>query len=402
MFDFFKKKNEIKSEAETTSEVVPEEGHVPEEEAILEVEVAPEIETIPEVETTPEVEAEPVTEAEANTEMEVEEASEVDTEVMPETEVASETEFVDKPTTSGGFFARLKSGLQKTKEGFVKGLDQVFNGSLELSEEFYEELEELLIMGDVGVEATEEILDELQSRVDQKRIREPKETKDLLKEIIKEKLEATAKEPFDLVSPTVILVVGVNGVGKTTTIGKLAGKYASSGKKVVIAAADTFRAAAVDQLRQWAERANVDMVGGQEGSDPASVVFDAIASAKAKNADVLLIDTAGRLHNKKNLMQELAKINRIVDREYGAAKRETFCVLDATTGQNALIQAKEFNESSPLSGLVLTKMDGTAKGGIVVAICTKLSIPVRYIGVGEKQEDLSEFNEGEFVEALFS
>lgn len=304
----------------------------------------------------------------------------------------------EKPKT--GFFARLKEGLKKTKEGFVKDMDVLFNGSYDLDEEFYEELEELLIMGDVGVNTTQDILEELEKEVDEKRIRDPKDCKQLLMDIMAKKVEAGA-EPFSPVSPTVILMVGVNGVGKTTTVGKLAQKYVSEGKKVIIAAADTFRAAAVEQLREWANRADCDMIGGKEGNDPASVVYDAVSSAKAKSADVLLVDTAGRLHNKKNLMNELNKINRIVEREFPECHKETFCVLDATTGQNAVLQAREFNDAADLTGIVLTKMDGTAKGGIAIAVCSELDVPVRYIGVGEKQEDLQIFNGAEFSRALF-
>ena len=299
-----------------------------------------------------------------------------------------------------GLFDKLKEGLQKTKEGFVKDMDILFNGSYEIDEDFYEELEELLVMGDVGVNGAAEILEKLNEAVDENRVRDPKEAKSLLINIIKERMIGDY-DPFLLIPPTVILVVGVNGVGKTTTIGKLADKYHEDGRKVIIAAADTFRAAAVDQLREWANRAGCDMIAGGEGTDPASVVFDAISSAKAKYADVLLIDTAGRLHNKKNLMNELEKINRIIEREFPGCNKETFLVLDATTGQNAMVQAKEFNEVSDITGIVLTKMDGTAKGGIAVAICCELNVPVRYIGVGEKKEDLQEFDAETFVSALF-
>lgn len=299
-----------------------------------------------------------------------------------------------------GFFARLKAGLQKTKDGFVKDLDVLFNGSYELDDDFYEELEEILIMGDVGVKTTTEVLEELQNEVSERKIREPKDTKDILIEILSKKLEA-GSEPFLLIPPMVILVVGVNGVGKTTTVGKLAGNYKAQGRKVLIAAADTFRAAATEQLREWANRVGVDMIGAGEGSDPGSVVFDAVSAAKARYADVLIVDTAGRLHNKKNLMNELEKINRIIDKEFPGTNKETLLVLDATTGQNALFQAKEFNDAADITGLILTKMDGTAKGGIAIAVCSELNVPVRYIGVGEKQEDLQEFDAGTFVSALF-
>lgn len=298
------------------------------------------------------------------------------------------------------FFDTLKAGLKKTKDGFVKDIDVLFNGSYKLDEDFYEELEEILIMGDVGVNATSNILEELERKVDENRIRQPQESKELLIDIMSKKIIGE-DEKYEIISPTIILVVGVNGVGKTTTIGKLAAKYKSEGKSVLICGADTFRAAAGDQLKEWANRAECDLIGGTEGSDPASVVFDALQSAKAKKTDILLVDTAGRLHNKKNLMNELNKIYRIIDREYPDCNKETFLVLDATTGQNALMQAKEFNEAANLSGLIITKMDGTAKGGIAIAVCDELNIPIRYIGVGEKQEDLDEFNAKDFAKALF-
>ncbi len=300
-----------------------------------------------------------------------------------------------------GFFARLKAGLTKTRDNIVKGIDAVFSGFSSIDEEFYEELEEILIMGDIGVKATEEILENLRKKVKAEHIKEPADCKEVLIESIKEqmKVEETAYE-FET-KKSVVFVIGVNGVGKTTTVGKLAGKLKQSGRKVLIAAADTFRAAAGEQLETWAHRANVDMIGGKEGSDPASVLFDAVQSAKARNTDVLLCDTAGRLHNKKNLMEELKKMNRIIDREFSDAHRENLIVLDASTGQNALQQAKEFSQVTDLTGIVLTKMDGTAKGGIAVAIQSELHIPVKYIGVGETIDDLEKFNADEFVDALF-
>ena len=300
-----------------------------------------------------------------------------------------------------GFFQKLIEGLTKTRDSFVKNMDYVFRGFTNIDDEFYEELEEILISGDIGVRTTEEILEELQSKVKEQKIKEPADCKELLIESIKEQMDiGDAAYEFEN-KTSVILVVGVNGVGKTTTIGKLASKFKKSGKKVVLAAADTFRAAAGDQLKEWANRAGVEIIGGQEGSDPAAVVYDALQSAKAKKADILLIDTAGRLHNKKNLMDELGKINRIVSKEYPDAYRETLVVVDATTGQNALVQAKEFSEVTDLSGIVLTKMDGSAKGGIAVAIQSELHIPVKYIGVGETVDDLEKFNANDFVEALF-
>ena len=301
-----------------------------------------------------------------------------------------------------GFFRRLVSGLTKTRQNIVSGLDSLFHGFSSIDEEFYEELEEILIMGDLGVKATYAILDDLREKVKEQHIKEPADCKQLLIDSIKAQMQIgeTAYEFENRKS--VVLVIGVNGVGKTTTIGKLAGKLRSDGKKVVIAAADTFRAAAGDQLKEWADRANAEFIGGQEGSDPAAVVYDAVAAAKARKADVLLCDTAGRLHNKKNLMEELKKINRVIEREYPDAYRETLVVLDGTTGQNALSQAKQFAEAAEITGIVLTKMDGTAKGGIVVAIQSELGIPVKYIGVGETIDDLQKFDPDDFVNALFT
>ena len=300
-----------------------------------------------------------------------------------------------------GFFGRLREGLTKTRNNIVHGIDSVFGGFSNIDDDFYEELEEILIMGDIGVKATEEILDKLRDQVKENHIKEPVDCKEFLIRNIKEQMQVgeTAYE-FEK-EQSVVLVIGVNGVGKTTTVGKLAGQLKNQGRKVLIAAADTFRAAAGEQLSEWANRAGVDMIGASEGSDPASVVFDAVNAAKARNADVLLCDTAGRLHNKKNLMEELKKINRIIDREFPDAHRENLVVLDGTTGQNALQQAKEFGEVADLTGIILTKMDGTAKGGIAVAIQSELQIPVKYIGVGESLEDLQKFDADQFVDALF-
>ncbi len=300
-----------------------------------------------------------------------------------------------------GFFARLKSGLSKTRNGFVNGMDSIFKGFKSIDEEFYEELEEMLIMGDVGVNTTNVLIEKLRESVKKNHVHEPSECRELLIESIKEIMSPPEDAYSFTDEKTVIMVVGVNGVGKTTTVGKLASRMKESGKKVLVAAADTFRAAANEQLTRWAEKAGVDIVSSKEGTDPASVVYDAVTAAKARNVDVLLCDTAGRLHNKKNLMDELAKMNRIVDREYPGAKRETWVVLDATTGQNAVHQAREFNEAAHLNGIVLTKMDGTAKGGIAIAISSELNIPVKYIGVGEGIDDLQRFDCDEFVTALF-
>ncbi len=304
-------------------------------------------------------------------------------------------------TEKRGFFARLKEGLTKTRNNIVSGIDAVFSGFTKIDEEFYEELEEILIMGDIGVHATEEIIDTLKQKVKEQHISKPEDCKTLLVQTIKDQMrvEETAYE-FEQ-KRSIVFVIGVNGVGKTTSIGKLAAILKAQGRHVLIAAADTFRAAAGEQLAEWSRRSGVEMIGGVEGADPASVIFDGINAAKARKADVLLCDTAGRLHNKKNLMEELKKMNRIIDREFPGAHRENLIVLDATTGQNAMMQAKEFSEAADLTGIILTKMDGTAKGGIAVAIQSELGIPVKYIGVGEKIEDLQKFDSDRFVDALF-
>ena len=300
-----------------------------------------------------------------------------------------------------GFFKRLVSGLTKTRDNIVSGMDSIFHGFSSIDEDFYEELEETLIMGDLGVKTTMEILDKLRERVREEHIKEPVECRQILIDSIKEQMNVGETAYNFENEKSVVFVIGVNGVGKTTTIGKLAGKLREQNKKVILAAADTFRAAAGEQLKEWANRAQCEMIGGQEGSDPAAVVYDAVAAAKSRRADVLLCDTAGRLHNKKNLMEELKKINRVLEREYPEAYRETLVVLDGTTGQNALAQAKEFNEVADITGIVLTKMDGSAKGGIAVAIQSELQIPVKYIGVGESIDDLQKFDSDEFVNALF-
>lgn len=300
-----------------------------------------------------------------------------------------------------GFFSRLKEGLTKTRNNIVHGIDAVFSGFSSIDEDFYEELEEILIMGDIGVSATTQIIERLKAQVKEQHIKEPSACKEFLIESIKEQMMVGEAEYEFEHTQSVVLVIGVNGVGKTTTVGKLAGKLKEQNRKVLLAAADTFRAAAGEQLTEWAHRAGVDIIGGMEGSDPASVIFDAVTAAKARNVDVLLCDTAGRLHNKKNLMEELKKINRIIDREFPDAHRENLIVLDGTTGQNALSQARQFSEVTDLTGIILTKMDGTAKGGIAVAIQSELQVPVKYIGVGEKIEDLQKFDPEEFVNALF-
>lgn len=301
-----------------------------------------------------------------------------------------------------GFFAKLKKGLTKSRNGFVSGMDEVFLGFDKIDDDFYEELEEVLIMGDVGVNTTNYLIDRLKKKVKETHAKYPVECKNILIDVIKE-IMVLPEDAYDFESSqAVVMVVGVNGVGKTTTVGKIAGLMKESNKKVLVAAADTFRAAANDQLTEWAKRAGVDIVSSKEGTDPASVVFDAVSAAKARNVDILLCDTAGRLHNKKNLMEELRKMNRIVEKEFPNAIKETWVVLDATTGQNAVNQAREFNEVASLNGIVLTKMDGTAKGGIAIAIANELNIPVKFIGVGEGMDDLQRFNPEEFIDALFA
>ena len=372
-------------------------------------------------EQTPEAVTEEVTEEAESIEEEAKESSEAEpmedtSEESSETEPTEDTSEQNSVTESSeneseensetekkqGFFSRLVAGLTKTRDSFVSGIDSIFSGFSSIDDDFYEEIEEILIMGDIGVRATQEILDNLQQKVKENHIKQPQECKELLIQSIKEQMEVGETAYRFEHEKSVVLVVGVNGVGKTTSVGKLVGKLKAQGRKVVLAAADTFRAAAGAQLEEWAHRAGVDMIGGQEGADPAAVVYDAVAAAKARKADVLLCDTAGRLHNKKNLMEELKKINRIIDKEYPDAFRETLVVLDGTTGQNALAQAKQFMEVADITGIILTKMDGTAKGGIAVAIQSELGIPVKYIGVGETIDDLQKFDSEQFVDALFS
>jgi fused signal recognition particle receptor len=300
-----------------------------------------------------------------------------------------------------GFFSKLKEGLSKTRNNIVRGIDSVFSGFSSIDDDFYEELEEILIMGDIGVNAAGGILERLKAQVKEKHIKEPEQCKELLIDSIKEQMAVTDTAYEFEHKPSIVLVIGVNGVGKTTSVGKLAWLLKSQGRKVLIAAADTYRAAACEQLTEWAKRAGVDMITGAQGADPSSVIYDAVNAAKARRVDVLLCDTAGRLHNKKNLMEELKKMNRIIDREYPEIHRENLIVLDGTTGQNALNQAREFGDVADLTGIILTKMDGTSKGGIAVAIQSELSIPVKYIGVGEKLDDLQKFDSEQFVNALF-
>ena len=300
-----------------------------------------------------------------------------------------------------GFFSRLVAGLTKTRENIVSGMDSIFSGFSAIDEDFYEELEETLIMGDMGIQTTMSVLEELKKAVKEQHIKDPAQCRQGLIDSIRKKMDLGENAYEFEHRKSVVLVIGVNGVGKTTSIGKLADQLKSDGKRVILAAADTFRAAAIEQLSEWADRAGVDLIAQKEGSDPAAVIYDAIAAAKSRNADVLICDTAGRLHNKKNLMEELKKINRIIDKEYPEAYRETLVVLDGTTGQNALVQARQFMEAAPITGIILTKLDGTAKGSIAVAIQSELGIPVKYVGVGEKIDDLQKFSSGDFVNALF-
>ncbi len=300
-----------------------------------------------------------------------------------------------------GFFSKLKSGLTKTRDSLASGLDNIFSGFSEIDEDFYEELEEQLVMADIGVETSMRIIEELQEKVKSEKVKETAACRELLKDSIKEQMQVH-EDAYDFENQkSVVLLIGVNGVGKTTSCGKLAGQMKEKGKKVLLAAADTFRAGAIDQLKEWSTRAGVDIIAGQEGADPAAIVFDAVAAAKARNTDILLCDTAGRLHNKKNLMAELHKIYKIIENEYQDAHLETFIVVDGTTGQNALVQAKQFREVADITGVILTKLDGTAKGGIAIAIQSELKIPVKYIGIGEKLEDLQRFDAEDFVDALF-
>ena len=301
-----------------------------------------------------------------------------------------------------GFFSRLVEGLTKTRNAVVSGIENVFLGYDVIDDDFYEELEETLIMGDIGIRASTDIIEELRKRVKEEHLNSPAQCREVLIDTIKRKMDL-GENAYEFENrKSVVFVIGVNGVGKTTSVGKLASQLKNEGKKVLVVAADTFRAAAIEQLEEWTKRAGVDIIAQNEGSDPGAVVFDACKAAKARNTDVMIVDTAGRLHNKKNLMEELKKINKIIEREYPDAYREPLVVLDGTTGQNALEQARVFNEAANITGIILTKLDGSAKGGIAVAIQAELSIPVKYIGVGEKIDDLQKFNSKEFVDALFS
>ncbi|CAH2212955.1 signal recognition particle-docking protein FtsY [Tepidibacter aestuarii] len=325
---------------------------------------------------------------------EIESSEEIEEEVKEEQEEKKEEIKVS-------LFSRLKDGLSKTKKGITDRVDQVLKAYVKVDEELFEDLEEILITSDVGVNTTMDIVEKLRDRVKSKKITEAKDVRDELKEILSDILGDEQSSLNIEPAPAIVLVVGVNGVGKTTTIGKMANRFKKEGKRVMLAAGDTFRAAAIDQLEVWANRVGVDMINHSEGSDPGAVIFDAIAAAKSRKADVLICDTAGRLHNKKNLMNELGKVFKIVDREYPQATKEVLLVVDATTGQNAVSQAKVFKEAANITGIVLTKLDGTAKGGVVLAVKSELDVPVKLIGVGEKMEDLQDFNAKDFVKALF-
>ena len=299
-----------------------------------------------------------------------------------------------------GFFDRLRNGMSKSRNQMSEYMEDLFAAGRPIDEEFYEELEEVLVMADVGAETSEQIIDEMKKRVEEKKWSDAYLAKDILRDIFKEKLDMPMDAYFFMNRKSVILVIGVNGVGKTTSVGKMAALLKNRGKKVLLCAADTFRAGAIEQLKEWSKRAGVDIIAGAEGQDPASIVYDAVAAAKARDVDILLCDTAGRLHNKKNLMNELHKIHTILDKEYPGAYLETLIVVDATTGQNALQQVKDFSDVTNVTGVILTKMDGTAKGGIAVGIWSELNIPVKFIGVGETIEDLDMFKGEEYVEAL--
>ena len=388
---------EIEDESEEIQEIEEE------SEEVQEVEEESE-EDIQEIEGERQEEVQEVEEESEEKTQEIESEKEVQ-EIKDEREEIQEVEEVNKQEPEEepkkkGFFAKIKMGLSKTRASILNGVEQVLSSFTKIDEELFEELEESLIMSDIGVETSIYIMNKVREIVKEERIKEVSEIKNVIIRVISNILEEDTQE-FSLKSPTVILVIGVNGVGKTTTIGKLANNYKKEGKKVILAAGDTFRAAAIDQLQVWGERSDIDVIKHQEGSDPAAVVFDAIQAGKARGADLLICDTAGRLHNKKNLMEELKKIARIVNRENPDAQIETLLVLDATTGQNALQQAKLFSEVSDITGIVLTKLDGTAKGGVVIAIKNELKIPVRFIGVGEGIEDLRPFDAKEFSKALF-
>ncbi|MCD7778824.1 MAG: signal recognition particle-docking protein FtsY [Clostridiales bacterium] len=400
-FNFFKKKkNEPENINEPEEVKTSEQEETPSEETeTSEQEEKPEEEevSLPKYEDTSVIEeVMPEREKTAEeTEAETAEEAEPEPEQQPQTEEPEEI-----PKKKKSFFAKIKSGLQKTRDNILSGVEQVLKGFTEIDDDLYEELEEALIMADIGVETSLEIISRVKDIVKKEKIKDVAKVRDVIVRVISDMLSADDEE-FELPSPSIILVIGVNGVGKTTTIGKLTNYYKSEGKSVMLAAADTFRAAAIDQLMVWGERNDVTVIKHAENSDPAAVVFDAVSAAKNRKTDILICDTAGRLHNKKNLMEELNKISRVITRENENAHKEVFLVLDATTGQNALQQAKLFKEAADITGIILTKLDGTAKGGIIIAIKNELQIPVRFIGVGEGIDDLRPFNPSEFAKALF-
>ena len=395
---------EVEQEEESTTEPTTEEVIQVEEVATEEDTTEEDTTTVEEVEKTSDESDVAVEKVEETSEETVESVEADETEEVAEIEEVEEVAEVEEQPVEEekpkGFFAKIKAGLSKTRNNIISSVENVLSAFTKIDEDLYEELEEALIMADIGVETSLYIIEKLREKVKDEKIHDPAEVKGAIIRVITEILEKD-DEPFELPHPSVVLVIGVNGVGKTTTIGKLTHNYMEKGKTVLLAAADTFRAAAIDQLQVWADRNNAQLIKHQENSDPGAVVYDAVQAAKARNTDILICDTAGRLHNKKNLMEELRKISRIVNKEYPDAKVETLLVLDATTGQNALQQAKLFKEVADITGLVLTKLDGTAKGGIVLAIKHEMNIPVRYIGVGEQMDDLQEFNSKDFAKALF-
>lgn len=403
--EIFRNKQEFKADItiakipDITAEDLERAIHEDEEET-EEIEEVTEIIDEPEISEEITENAEEIEEITENAE-EVEETTEEIEEVIEETVEEEKEEVVEEKPTKKGFFAKLFAGLDKTRKNILGGVDAVLGAFTKIDEELFEELEEVLIMADIGVETTMNIIDNLRKRVKREKTTDPQAIKGMLVDEITELLNEGADDDYDLPKPTVMLVIGVNGVGKTTTIGKLSHNYKEQGDKVLLAAADTFRAAAIDQLKIWGERAGIDVIRHEENSDPAAVVFDAVNAAKNRGTDILICDTAGRLHNKKNLMEELKKISKVIDREYPQANKEVYLVLDATTGQNAMQQAKLFKEVADITGIILTKLDGTAKGGIVIAIKSELNIPVRYIGVGEGINDLQKFNARDFASALF-
>ena len=395
---------EVEQEEESTTEPTTEEVIQVEEVATEEDTTEEDTTTVEEVEKTSDESDVAVEKVEETSEETVESVEADETEEVAEIEEVEEVAEVEEQPVEEekpkGFFAKIKAGLSKTRNNIISSVENVLSAFTKIDEDLYEELEEALIMADIGVETSLYIIEKLREKVKDEKIHDPAEVKGAIIRVITEILEKD-DEPFELPHPSVVLVIGVNGVGKTTTIGKLTHNYMEKGKTVLLAAADTFRAAAIDQLQVWADRNNAQLIKHQENSDPGAVVYDAVQAAKARNTDILICDRAGRLHNKKNLMEELRKISRIVNKEYPDAKVETLLVLDATTGQNALQQAKLFKEVADITGLVLTKLDGTAKGGIVLAIKHEMNIPVRYIGVGEQMDDLQEFNSKDFAKALF-